>query len=100
MSVVLSLSELLCLGLMCGGFGAFTGLVLLAWLEDTQDGRTGLAWSTQLGLDSNYRARAQLHEGAITTQCAYCRCRTTSQWCGRCRVYFCLRHNVRAHHNC
>jgi hypothetical protein len=100
MSVVLSLPELCCLGLMCAGCGAFTGLVLLAWLEDSQDGRTGLAWSAELGLDSNYAARAQLHYEAITSRCAYCRCVTNSQWCARCRVYFCLRHNVRAHHNC
>jgi hypothetical protein len=47
MMVMMSLSQLACIGLMSGGLGAFCGLFLLAWLDERGDRYAGIKWSPQ-----------------------------------------------------
>jgi hypothetical protein len=47
MTMTMSLSQLVCIGMMSGGLGAFMGLFLLAWLDERDDKYAGIKWSPQ-----------------------------------------------------
>lgn len=56
----LTLMDLACIGLMCLGLGAFTGMFVVGWLDEREDRYAGIVWSKKLGTSISWE-RLALH---------------------------------------